>query len=66
MDQENQRFILQLVWLPGNHFKPHLGFVAIKTHIEERHVSHNGYVKTSPKNPYKVPIFISFRTGFST
>jgi hypothetical protein len=67
MDQENQRFILQLVWLTGNHFKQHLGFVATKTHSRrERHVSHSGYVKTSPKNPYKVLLFISFRTGFST
>jgi hypothetical protein len=31
MDQENQRFILQLAWLTCNHFKPHLGFVATKT-----------------------------------
>jgi hypothetical protein len=65
MDQENQRFILHLVWLTDKHFKPHLGFVATKTH-NRRDVSHSGYVKTSPKNPYKVLIFISFRTGFLT
>jgi hypothetical protein len=65
MDQENQRFILQLAWLTGNHFKPHLGFVATKTHNRSETCKTFWLCEDFPqKNPYKVPIFISFITDF--
>ena len=64
MDQENKRFILQLARLTCNHFKPHLGFVATKTHDRRETCKPFWLCKDFPQNPYKSTNIHFFQNWF--